>query len=622
MLLSQSPQNSRRILEISESGSVTFGLIIFLAILICGAYTYECANLYLGYVRLQISLDSGMALAAQTRRADRLYSILNAHLDKVQQSSHHLLGGAAWHGSLTLDVGTDGTNLVKASLEPTKRIVWSPVLLWPENAQLTLHSTAAINFLEVGAQLGLGLRHGCALTPSGEVYCWGSNASGEIGPGFPNYSNLDWSTRHVFAHHSNIPVKVPLPGRAIQVISGEFYSCALLNSGLDNVYCWGGSDPFGLSSYFSSPAQIDFGGSQITVIGAGADFICGGRTTGGASCTYINSRFHIWGFFQNTYYDGNYNIIRTPAFSVPGFSGAVTKIQGGDDSVCFLLSTGEVYCMGDNRYGQLGSSWIGFSSVAISDYDQCSVYAPNWGFPNFCGSPTATKVTLPEAAQDIWGTGKTTCVRTVSGSVWCWGGDNEFGLLGNGASSDPIPEPSTISTPPIYPPSFVGPLPNFNPSPSPVIINPPVFNDSYLAPPLPHKVILNGYPDKTPSSGGFTAFHFCGFNSITSNIWCLGNNEQEQLAIKATTSTLKKEGAAVISPTAPTDINRIDFGGSFSCVLRDSDPGVWCWGTNFSGQLGRGIRKEPGWFGTASGWATRNDYSYEILPVEDFVIID
>jgi len=47
-------------------------------------------------------------------------------------------------------------------------------------------------------ELAVGLGHACALTMDGEVYCWGSNRSGQLGiPRF--YAN------------SNRPRRVPLP---------------------------------------------------------------------------------------------------------------------------------------------------------------------------------------------------------------------------------------------------------------------------------------------------------------------------------------------------------------------------------------------------------------------------
>jgi len=67
-------------------------------------------------------------------------------------------------------------------------------------------------------------QRGCAVTLSGDVYCWGSNVSGQAGDG-----TRDFAVR---------PVKVKgLPGPASIVRAGALTTCALLTTG--KVYCWG-----------------------------------------------------------------------------------------------------------------------------------------------------------------------------------------------------------------------------------------------------------------------------------------------------------------------------------------------------------------------------------------------
>lgn len=64
----------------------------------------------------------------------------------------------------------------------------------------------------------------CACGVSGDVYCWGNNASGQAGDGTKQYATK--------------PVKVVgLPGPAAQVKTVSRTTCALLTSG--KIYCWG-----------------------------------------------------------------------------------------------------------------------------------------------------------------------------------------------------------------------------------------------------------------------------------------------------------------------------------------------------------------------------------------------
>ncbi|AKU97838.1 BNR repeat domain protein [Labilithrix luteola] len=65
---------------------------------------------------------------------------------------------------------------------------------------------------------------GCAVAVSGNVYCWGSNASGQAGDDTYDYALT--------------PVKVKgLPGPASVVRTSTYTTCALLTTG--KVYCWG-----------------------------------------------------------------------------------------------------------------------------------------------------------------------------------------------------------------------------------------------------------------------------------------------------------------------------------------------------------------------------------------------
>jgi hypothetical protein len=83
-------------------------------------------------------------------------------------------------------------------------------------------------------QASLGRVHGCAVLDDGRVRCWGSGASGGTGHG----STADRG-------HAPGTMGTALPATtlsapfdpALQVGTGEFYSCALLQS--RRVKCWG-----------------------------------------------------------------------------------------------------------------------------------------------------------------------------------------------------------------------------------------------------------------------------------------------------------------------------------------------------------------------------------------------
>ena len=80
---------------------------------------------------------------------------------------------------------------------------------------------AGVSFQSIAA----GITHTCALTTTGQVYCWGQGSSGQLG----NNSTADSLT----------PVAVQMPaGVSFQSIAtGYYHTCALTTTG--QAYCWG-----------------------------------------------------------------------------------------------------------------------------------------------------------------------------------------------------------------------------------------------------------------------------------------------------------------------------------------------------------------------------------------------
>jgi alpha-tubulin suppressor-like RCC1 family protein len=65
--------------------------------------------------------------------------------------------------------------------------------------------------------------HTCAVTTSGDGYCWGGNAHGQLGVG-------------TLAYHPS-PEGVALIQGLAAVSTGYFHSCVVLGGG--DAYCWG-----------------------------------------------------------------------------------------------------------------------------------------------------------------------------------------------------------------------------------------------------------------------------------------------------------------------------------------------------------------------------------------------
>lgn len=115
----------------------------------------------------------------------------------------------------------------------------------------------------------------CALSNTGQAYCWGFNDSGQLGDG------TDTSRR--------TPVAVQQGGNAyVQVSAGGFYACGLTAAG--QAYCWGHgtSGQMGDNSVTnrSTPVAVQQEGSAYVEIGTGFRHACG-RTAAG--------RLYCWG---------------------------------------------------------------------------------------------------------------------------------------------------------------------------------------------------------------------------------------------------------------------------------------------------------------------------------------
>jgi alpha-tubulin suppressor-like RCC1 family protein len=127
-------------------------------------------------------------------------------------------------------------------------------------------------------ELAAGHAHVCGVTTSGEVYCWGSNAVGQLGTGSGGAP-------------SATPVRALLPEPARSVALGGIFTCALAVSG--QVYCWGentygqlGLGP-GIQAY--APAPI-VGAHAYREISLGYDHACGLRLSGEVDCWGLNTR--------------------------------------------------------------------------------------------------------------------------------------------------------------------------------------------------------------------------------------------------------------------------------------------------------------------------------------------
>jgi alpha-tubulin suppressor-like RCC1 family protein len=224
------------------------------------------------------------------------------------------------------------------------------VRCWGANANYQLGTGDARNRDTPTAVTGLtgsfvavtaGTEHTCALRADGAVWCWGSNAMGQLGDG-P-------ATR-------TAPLQVP-GLTATAVSAGGQNTCALLADG--SVRCWGanryGQVGDGSSTNRNAPVAVRTAAPAVE-LRVGATFACARLMTGVVQC---------WGY--NGYGavgDGTNNNRATPT-NVVGVTGATELSGGGGGHTCARIAAG-VRCWGYNTNGQCGDGGTTFRMTPVA----------------------------------------------------------------------------------------------------------------------------------------------------------------------------------------------------------------------------------------------------------------
>lgn len=224
----------------------------------------------------------------------------------------------------------------------------------------------------------VGDAHTCARTGGGQVWCFGSNAAGELAIGT-----------------TSLAVPVPTRSAALQgaraIALGAQHGCAILEGGA--VACFGANNVGQLgdgrggkgSSSVPRPTGIEravelaVAGSRSCARLEDGEIRCWGQRFGGAADAHPAK--------GKTWFDAPIAVA----------SGAIS-LAVGREHACAVRTGGEVVCLGSNEDGQCGHPMSG-------PLDAPRVVA---GVP---------------AARTVYAGERTSCARTVTGEVWCWGAD-------------------------------------------------------------------------------------------------------------------------------------------------------------------------------------------------------
>ena len=334
------------------------------------------------------------------------------------------------------------------------------------DAASAVQAARGMRFLRVSA----GESHTCALADAGQVLCWGSNGSGELGIGTDlgpeSCDGAPCSTRPVLVSG----------GLAFRQVSaeGRFHSCGVATD--DRAYCWGGNQlgqlGTGTESPTFSPALVA-GGHRWRQMSAGTNHTCG---------VTLDHEAYCWGHNQaGRLGNGTQNGSRVPVRVTRRI--AWRSISAGEQFTCGVASDLRAFCWGENTAGQLGigdasgleSCFTGDNSVPCSTrplrvvrklaYDHvaarhshaCGVAGADaycWGSnggklgirtftgPEECSADLIACSTRPVRVAGrlsfrlVTAGDSHTCALTNENLGYCWGG-NSVGQLGAGFSSGP-----------------------------------------------------------------------------------------------------------------------------------------------------------------------------------------
>jgi len=374
----------------------------------------------------------------------------------------------------------------------------------------------------------------------GNTYCWGDNASGQLGTGTTSPTNA--------------PIAVTMPNGvtafqsiSVSAVTGANAVACAISASFDNngmalpygdIYCWGNWDN---TTARTVPTKISGGGLPM-------------------------------GFKATTVQVENSSICAA----------------GGTITTNGFNASGAIYCWGKNNEGQLGDESTDDSSVPVTVKNPYSInFNASPGYNIVSGNGTNWCAVGHDTKVYCWGNGHNPPQQLVDA------GSNVFSIGGRGSmayktdTSGLIGWNSALTTvTTIYTPGDVN-TPNSQKNTYEIKQKVNTLNadgtvtTSYS--PIPVGTPLNA---NEPSRDGNDSHQCISLknNNDTNILYCKGDNSKGQLGNGNTTNSLN-----FIEVIPPTNVafTSISIGGKTSCALAGNGQ-AYCWGDNSAGQLGIG----------------------------------
>jgi hypothetical protein len=251
----------------------------------------------------------------------------------------------------------------------------------------------------------------CAISLDGDVYCWGSNAAGQVEPG-------------ELGGAFTVPQRVPLPAKAVSIASGYSHTCAISNESPPQAYCWGFNSNGQLGRSVARPSQpvkvpVPDGLASVTT---GSAHSCGLTPAGIAYCWGLGSdgQLGTGSLSSCTVADNGFSSADCSGPQAVAGNLRFVSIAAGASHTCGLTTLAQVYCWGLNANGQLGAP----SGSPCYDYSNDYYYYYYYGPQPVACAPAPQIVPAAPAYYTSLAAGFDTCALTGSGAVACYGASN------------------------------------------------------------------------------------------------------------------------------------------------------------------------------------------------------
>jgi alpha-tubulin suppressor-like RCC1 family protein len=337
--------------------------------------------------------------------------------------------GLEWSSSDTRVAGVDALGRVSGRA-PGRATVFVRLGRHTDSATVRVGQVAQAG-TPAWASVHAGPRFTCALSASGERFCWGENPFGSHGSGIRRL--------HTSTH---APVATGDPVRYTGLSGGSFHGCGVALDGAG--FCWGNNT--GRQTFYELlPQRMDIPG-RLRQVSSGAEHACAVSEQGAVYCWGSNLKGALGNPAAATRQAAPLRVETPVQFAT---------VAAGFAHTCALSQAGEAFCWGEAMAGELGegsptvirtsphpvAGGLRFARISAGNTATCAITAEGVGYCwgvitlNAADGPRRGETAVPvrleiqlRFAQLEVGSGHT-CGRTPAGEVYCWG-LNEFGQAG------------------------------------------------------------------------------------------------------------------------------------------------------------------------------------------------